>query len=258
MHGQKLIPSVQRRASAEEKNKEAESNIQEIKQEIGERSALERAEVFLALFTLHYYARVAFNLFFIFFILLPENYEFFHFIRSKIRGGEKDPRRKAKTPFHRAFSFCVSIIEGLVSVIHTVFFAFEIFLDIEVPYSLLFAIVASHCSCFFVLLHLELFDRERKQRQYFKVLGVEILVVVLSVLLTVCYAEAGCRFNTIIMMAVVMTHFLCRSLTKIVHESRHKVWKTLGKLEYRLQIVFGVLVSATLLELSYIYYFSEK
>ncbi|OAG29705.1 hypothetical protein NEDG_00838 [Nematocida displodere] len=233
-----------------------EEKIAMIKLELGPLSPTQKLAMRLLLPTLKPRIEWVINICIFFLVLIPENLEFIFVLKDYIIGPKKE-NSEQKSTLCTVFDVMCPILEGLVCVFHTFIFVCEVFLHIEIKYGLAIAIAASHLTCAIIIAHIEIVDSSKKNYTHATVWFLELVVAFNSVLITLCYLKTAERFPAFIMMCTIITQFLCRSLTRIVHDGHSTFRKVCNSLLFRVIIGFTFLSVILLIQILYLYFIKK-
>ncbi|KAI5184750.1 hypothetical protein NEHOM01_0352 [Nematocida homosporus] len=228
--------------------------INKLQEEIGEVTWWQKPIVKLLSLTVTRVIEVLIDLFIFFVVLIPENYEFFHILKERFTYHQTKTKGYTAHTLAESFTIWCPIIEGIVCVIHTIIFVAESFLGIEIEHGLLIALLASFFTCLLICIDVEIIDRQKSKHPPRAILFIEILVAVLNILTIFCYVTTEERFRTFLLLATVITQYLCRTLTRLVEDSHNALRKHNNRLEVRILIGVSIILLALLLQITALYY----
>ncbi|KAI5165546.1 hypothetical protein NEIRO03_0461 [Nematocida sp. AWRm78] len=188
------------------------------------------------------------------FVLIPENYEFFHILYERYLYNKEKKKDYNAHSWAEVFDLLCPVIEGIVCFIHTVVFVGEAFIGMEIPHGLFISICSSHITCILILIHVELIDRHKTENiDMIITYSIECLVVLLSIAINIAYLQTGEKYQSLILMSIILTQYVCRTLTRLVMASHNKFRRTFNHTKTRILLFLGFCMLCILFGLSHIY-----
>ncbi|KAI5181494.1 hypothetical protein NEOKW01_1675 [Nematocida sp. AWRm80] len=230
-----------------------QTKIAKLQREIGTETIPQKIIFFVMSVFIRRWMEILIDLLIFAFVLIPENHEFIHVIKEKLKHHKEKAKPYTQFSLAESFDFWCPILEGIVCVLHTVIFCLESFLGLEIKQGLLIAIVASHITCLLIIMHIEIVDRKKRKHSNLVITIIELQTIFLSTLITIFYIKTEDKFRTFILICTVIIQFLCRTLTRIVEESHNAVRKLFNNLKIRIVIATSILITGILIEVSYLY-----
>lgn len=186
-------------------------------------------------------------------LLAVENYEYAHILVKTIDVLCEGNNIKKLGRFREAFAILLPVVEGLVGIFHTVVFIAEIFFHWQVETALAIAVYCADVACALMIIEREMSISLARPDNLLYIRAVEVLVVLMSALFTVCVTMTSAKYRAFILVSTIMTQFLCRSLYRERHKHESRWKRMVNTLETRLLLGASVLVTLLLMELIHIY-----